>query len=184
MLVRTSFSLIVPIQDTLASLFYDRLFVVAPELRPLFPDDLGGQKRKLMKLLTTCIGRLHDFSALAPSIQELGARHVGYGAKPKDYATIGETLLWALAHGLGVAFEPELRSAWGKVYQLLAKTMQAGAGVAENGTAVQAVAPNKPVMIDGITERSAVRAGVSRRKPLATSIMPTARALRRNEVVE
>jgi diguanylate cyclase (GGDEF)-like protein len=184
MLVRTSFSLIVPIQDTLASLFYDRLFVVAPELRPLFPDDLGGQKRKLMKLLTTCIGRLHDFSALAPSIQELGARHVGYGAKPKDYATIGETLLWALAHGLGVAFEPELRSAWGKVYQLLAKTMQAGAGVAENGTAVQAVAPNKPAMIDGITERSAVRAGVSRRKPLATSIMPTARALRRNEVVE
>jgi diguanylate cyclase (GGDEF)-like protein len=127
MLVRASFSLIVPIQDTLASLFYDRLFVVAPELRPLFPDDLGRQKRKLMKLLTTCVGRLHDFSTLAPIIRELGVRHTAYGVKPKYYAIVGEALLWALARGLGVAFEPELQSAWRKVYELLARTMQAGA---------------------------------------------------------
>ena len=40
MLLRTSFSLIVPVQDTIASLFYDRLFVIAPEVRRLFPDDL------------------------------------------------------------------------------------------------------------------------------------------------
>jgi diguanylate cyclase (GGDEF)-like protein len=155
MLVRASFSLIVPIQDTVVSLFYDRLFDVAPELRPLFPDDLGGQKRKLMKLLTTCIGRLHNFSALAPSIRELGARHVGYGAKPQHYATIGETLLWTLARGLGVAFDAELRSAWAKVYELLAKTMQAGAGVTEHRTAMQAAAPNKPAMIERATMRSA-----------------------------
>jgi nitric oxide dioxygenase len=153
MLVRTSFSLIVPIQDTVVSLFYDRLFDVAPELRPLFPDDLGGQKRKLIKLLTTCVGRLHDFSALAPGIWQLGARHAGYGAKPQDYATIGETLLWALARGLGVAFEPETRSAWGKVYELLARTMQAGA-VTEHETAVQADAPNRPAMIDRIAKHS------------------------------
>ena len=139
MLVRASFSLIVPIQDTVASLFYDRLFVIAPELRPLFRDDLGRQKRKLMNLLTTCIGRLHDFSALAPGIRKLGARHVGYGVKPQHYATIGETLLWTLAHSLGAAFEPELRSAWVKVYELLAKTMQAGAGVTERGEALRSL---------------------------------------------
>jgi diguanylate cyclase (GGDEF)-like protein len=155
MLVRTSFSLIVPIQDTLASLFYDRLFVLAPELRPLFPDDLGRQKRKLMKLLTTCVGRLHDFSALAPGIRELGARHVGYGAKPRHYATVGDALLWALARGLGVAFEPELRSAWRKVYELIAKTMQAGAGVTEHRAAMQAAAPDKQPMIERATMRSA-----------------------------
>ena len=45
-----------------------------------------------------------------------------------DYATVGETLLWALARGLGVAFDSDTRSAWVKVYELLAKTMQAGAG--------------------------------------------------------
>jgi EAL domain-containing protein (putative c-di-GMP-specific phosphodiesterase class I)/hemoglobin-like flavoprotein len=129
MLLRTSFSLIVPIQDSVASFFYDRLFISAPQVRRLFPDDLGGQKRKLMALLATCIGKLHDFSALAPVIRELGKRHAGYGANDDHYAVVGEALLWALARGLGVAFVPEVRSAWVKVYALLAKTMQAGAAL-------------------------------------------------------
>jgi hypothetical protein len=36
MLVRASFSLVVPIHDIITSLFYDRLFAVAPEVRPAF----------------------------------------------------------------------------------------------------------------------------------------------------
>jgi EAL domain-containing protein (putative c-di-GMP-specific phosphodiesterase class I)/hemoglobin-like flavoprotein len=130
MLVRASFSTIVPIQDAVASLFYNRLFVMAPALRFLFSDDLGEQRRLLMKLLTMCIGRLDDFSAVAPAIRELGARHVGYGVMPQHYAIVGEALLWALARGLGIAFEPELRAAWAKVFELLAETMQAGANAA------------------------------------------------------
>jgi len=126
MLVRTSFSLVVPIQDSIASLFYDRLFAMAPEVRLLFPEDLAGQKRKLMSLLATCIGKLHDFSALAPAIKNLGARHGGYGAKPEHYAIVAEALLESLAHGLGATFTPGVRSAWAKVYELLATTMQTG----------------------------------------------------------
>jgi diguanylate cyclase (GGDEF)-like protein len=131
MLVRTSFSLVVPIQDSIASLFYDRLFAMAPEVRRLFPDDLAGQKRKLMSLLATCIGKLHEFSALAPAIKKLGARHAGYGAKPEHYAIVAQALLWSLAQGLGATFTPEVRSAWTKVYELLATTMQAGAAKPE-----------------------------------------------------
>ena len=133
MLVRASFSLIVPLQDAIATRFYDRLFETAPELRSLFPHDLGEQKRKLISLLGTCIGRLHDFSALAPRIRELGARHGRYGATRHHYAIVAEALCFALALGLGVAFNAKLRSAWVKVYDLLAKTMQAGADAAELG---------------------------------------------------
>jgi diguanylate cyclase (GGDEF)-like protein len=141
MLVRASFSLIVPLQDPIASLFYRRLFEAAPELRSLFPDDLGEQKRKLMSLLGTCVGKLNEFSALAPRIRELGARHVRYGAKPHHYATVADALLGALAQGLGVAFDHEVRTSWVKVYDLLAKTMQAGASTclvaSSNGKASQ-----------------------------------------------
>jgi hemoglobin-like flavoprotein len=35
--------------------------------------------------------------------------------------------LWALKQGLDDAFTPEIRSAWTKVYEVLAATMQAGA---------------------------------------------------------
>jgi diguanylate cyclase (GGDEF)-like protein len=143
MLLRTSFSLIVPIQDTIASLFYDRLFVIAPEVRRLFPDDLAAQKRKLVALLATCIGRVHDFDALAPVIWELGKRHAGYGARQEHYAVVAEALLWALANGLGIAFVPEVRSAWAKVYSLLAKMMQAGAADAVRATLVGARSARK-----------------------------------------
>jgi len=134
MLLRTSFSLIAPIQDIIASLFYDRLFDVAPEVRRLFPDDLAAQKRKLMALLATCIGKVHDFGALAPVIRELGRRHAGYGARQAHYTVVEEALLWAMAEGLGVAFVPDVRSAWVKVYRLLAKIMQAGAADVSRAT--------------------------------------------------
>ena len=40
---------------------------------------------------------------------------------------MGETLRWTLERGLGEGFTPEMRSAWAKVYGVLAATMQAGA---------------------------------------------------------
>jgi nitric oxide dioxygenase len=144
MLLRTSFSLIVPIQDIVAGLFYDRLFDVAPEVRRLFPDDLAAQKRKLMALLSTCVGKVHDFGALAPVIRELGKRHAGYGARHEHYMIVEEALLCAMAEGLGGVFVPDVRSAWTKVYRLLAKIMQAGAADVSTATP-RALPPDKAV---------------------------------------
>ena len=36
-LVRASFAMVAPIEDAAADLFYDRLFAIAPQLRPMFP---------------------------------------------------------------------------------------------------------------------------------------------------
>jgi hemoglobin-like flavoprotein len=62
-LVRASFALVVPIQDTAADLFYDRLFAIAPRLRELFPAGLREQKRKLMQMIATAVGGLSAESA-------------------------------------------------------------------------------------------------------------------------
>src|SRR5262245_27279043 len=47
-LVQDSFKTIAPAAATAADLFYDRLFMTAPQLRPLFPRDLSEQKKKLV----------------------------------------------------------------------------------------------------------------------------------------
>jgi nitric oxide dioxygenase len=73
---------------------------------------------------------LHDFSTLAPAIEDLGTRHAGYGTKTEHYKILRKVLLWALNKGLGDAFTPEIRAAWIKVYNALAATMQAGAAEA------------------------------------------------------
>ena len=59
-LVQVSFAEVLPIADQAANLFYDRLFVIAPELRTLFPEDLSGQKKKLMQMLATAVNNLHQ----------------------------------------------------------------------------------------------------------------------------
>ena len=125
--VRESFALVVPIKEAAADLFYNRLFEIAPLVRGLFPDDLREQKRKLMAMLATAVAGLHNLDKLVPAVKDLGARHVGYGAKAEHYAVVGEALLWTLESGLGEAFTPDVRQAWTKVYNTLAAVMQAGA---------------------------------------------------------
>lgn len=126
-LVRATFARVVPIQDAAADLFYDRLFAVSPKLRELFPADLREQKRKLMQMIATAVGGLNDLSQLVPAVKALGARHSRFGVTTEHYRLVGEALLWTLERGLGRHFTPEVRSAWAKVYHVLAATMQAGA---------------------------------------------------------
>src|SRR5262245_32509782 len=114
-LVRASFARIVPIQEAAADLFYDRLFVIAPKLRVLFPADLRQQKMKLMQMISTAVGGLHNLDELVPAVKALGARHAGYGVTAADYAVVAEAFLWTLEQGLGEDFEPNVRSAWAKV---------------------------------------------------------------------
>jgi hemoglobin-like flavoprotein len=136
-LVRASFTRFASIQDTVADLFYDHLFVASPKLRELFPADLREQKRKLMQMLSTAVGGLTDLDALVPAVKALGARHCGYGVTMEHYRLVAETLLWTLELCLGPDFTPEVRSAWAKVYQVLAATMQAGAAEAANVRAAE-----------------------------------------------
>jgi hemoglobin-like flavoprotein len=126
-LVRVSFAQVVPIQNNAADLFYDRLFAIAPKLRELFPADLREQKRKLMQMIATAVAGLNNLDKLVPAVKALGARHTRYGVVAAHYGVVGEALLWTLERGLGEGFTPEVRTAWAKVYSVLAATMQAGA---------------------------------------------------------
>lgn len=126
--VQESFELVQPMAMAAASVFYARLFVLDPDLRRLFPEDLQGQQRKLMQVLGAGVRGLSRPEALLPVLHDLGRRHTGYGVRPEDYETVGAALLWTLERGLGDAFGPDLRAAWTAAYTLMATAMQEGAG--------------------------------------------------------
>jgi hemoglobin-like flavoprotein len=123
-LVQSSFSLVAPIADQAADLFYDRLFEIDPALRPMFPADMKEQKKKLMQMLTAAVKGLDNLATLIPVVQQLGARHNGYGVKNEHYDTVAAALLWTLQQGLGDKFTPETKDAWVVVYSVLATTMK------------------------------------------------------------
>ena len=122
-LIQTSWAQVEPISDTAATLFYDRLFETAPQVRPLFTSDMAEQRRKLMAMIGMVVKALPKLAEILPNVQALGRRHVAYGAAPEHYAVVGETLLWTLRQGLGESFTPAHEAAWGEAYGILAQTM-------------------------------------------------------------
>jgi hemoglobin-like flavoprotein len=123
-LIQASFTQLAPRTEHLAELFYDRLFELEPELRALFSGDMRQQGRKLIQTLAVVVLGLDHFERMVPVLQDLGRRHVGYGALPKHYALVEAALLWMLEQALGEDFTVEAREAWTTVYGLLADTMQ------------------------------------------------------------
>jgi hemoglobin-like flavoprotein len=126
-LVQDSFEKVVPIADTAADLFYDRLFELDPSLRSLFKEDMTAQKKALMQMLTVAVRGLDRLDTLVPAVQALGRRHAGYGVRYEHYDTVGVALIWTLEQGLGDGFTLDVRAAWAAVYDVLASTMQKAA---------------------------------------------------------
>ena len=129
-LVQDSFKYLAPIADTAAKLFYQKLFELDPELISLFKGDMDDQGRKLMKMIATAVNALDRLEEIIPAVQDLGARHAGYGVQDKDYDTVGVALLWTLQQGLDTQFTPEVKEAWTVVYNVLSDTMKGAAAKA------------------------------------------------------
>lgn len=126
-LVQDSFAKVAPIAPQAATIFYDRLFDVAPPVRSLFPDDLSEQKKKLMAMLVVVVNGLDKLETILPAASALAKRHVSYGAAPEHYAVVGGALLWTLEQGLGESWTAELSDAWTQAYTTLSGFMIAEA---------------------------------------------------------
>jgi len=118
--------------DELMDVFYARLFAVAPAVQPLFAGtDLRRQKAMLLAALVLLRRSLHDLEALTPKLRELGARHVGYGARPEHYPVVGEVLIASLAQVAGDAWTTEHELAWTEAFGVVAGAMLDGARSAQ-----------------------------------------------------
>jgi nitric oxide dioxygenase len=122
-LVQQTFAQVVPIADKAAEIFYDRLFEVAPAVKPLFRGDMAEQRRKLIATLAVVVNGLDDLPSVLPAASALAKRHVGYGARPEHYPVVGEALLWTLTRGLGPQWTPEVAGAWTAAYTTLSGFM-------------------------------------------------------------
>jgi hemoglobin-like flavoprotein len=122
-LVQQSFAKVAPISEAAAVIFYDRLFEVAPSVKPMFPTDMKEQRKKLMATLAVVVGGLGNLESVLPAASALAKRHVGYGAKAEHYPVVGGALLWTLEKGLGDGWTPEVADAWTSAYGTLSGYM-------------------------------------------------------------
>jgi hemoglobin-like flavoprotein len=123
-----SFDLVAPQGDELMRKFYDHLFEAAPSVQPLFADvDMERQRQALLNMLVVLRESLRDLEDIVPDLEDLGARHVEYGAQAAHYPVVGEVLIGAMAEIAGDAWKPEYTAAWQEAYGVVQGVMLSGA---------------------------------------------------------
>ncbi|CAM9827097.1 unnamed protein product, partial [Chrysoparadoxa australica] len=70
--------------------FYDRLFEVAPQVKPMFTSPREVQAGKLAGILGAAVKILTDPDTLAPILRELAKSHIARGVVTAQYAIVGE----------------------------------------------------------------------------------------------
>lgn len=125
--IRLSFEAVAPRAHALIDLFYDKLFANYPQVRPMFPADMTQQKKHLLGAVGLVVKHADNLDAIRAALMEMGARHVGYGAKPDHYPIVRDTLLGALAETAGNVWNAQLREDWAEALNAVAAIMLEGA---------------------------------------------------------
>jgi len=122
-LVRDSFVQIVLDSDAAARSFYDRLFELAPETRPLFRNEMITQGRHLIEALGRIVTGLSKLDDMRPGLRKLAERHVDYGVEDRHYAVAGNALMYMITVHGDSALDSATIEAWKTAYALIAEVM-------------------------------------------------------------
>jgi hemoglobin-like flavoprotein len=139
-LLAESLGLIAPVADQVIESFYDQLFAENPDVRPMFPTEMSGQRDKLLKAIIAVVTHYEQPADLLPALTAMGRRHGTYGIRIDHYSTVGLTLLATLRRFAGQAWTPAYEGAWLRAYTYAAGVMMQAGAVVEPRRAATAVA--------------------------------------------
>jgi NAD(P)H-flavin reductase/hemoglobin-like flavoprotein len=126
-LLKESWTLVEDERSELASRFYARLFLTAPELRALFPIQMSEQRDRLLEAVVTAVQCVGDPERFDAYLRDLGRDHRKYHVRPEHYDVVGESLLATLRAVARSAWTAEYDQAWRDAYAAISEKMQAGA---------------------------------------------------------
>jgi nitric oxide dioxygenase len=124
-LVQSSYRLVEPASDLVATLFFRRLLEIAPELQPMMEGDEAEQRRQLLISLGLAVASLDRFDDIVPALQLLGVKYRTLGITEFHYGAVGEALLWTLKQSLGSHWSTDAEDAWSAMCTLIAEIMTA-----------------------------------------------------------
>lgn len=108
---------------TITRTFYKNMFEEHPELMNLFNmgnQANGAQQQSLAAAVFAYAANIDNPDALAPVVSRIVHKHASVGITAQHYPIVGRHLLGAIQQTLGDAASPELLSAWGEAYGMLA----------------------------------------------------------------
>ena len=89
-------------KDELGKLFYSRLLWTDAKAAQLFrKTEMTEQVSLLTHALDVAIEKVAHLDEISEMLREMGSRHVSYGVEPQQYASVRDSLIWALAQTVG-----------------------------------------------------------------------------------
>jgi NAD(P)H-flavin reductase/hemoglobin-like flavoprotein len=113
--------------DDVPLYFYSHLFLSHPDVRPMFPLQMTGQRDKLVTALGAVVSNVDELDKVIPLLEQLGRDHRRFAVITEHYTAVGASLLATLKKFLGPAWTPDLADTWAQAYGLVAKVMVAAA---------------------------------------------------------
>lgn len=110
-------------KELATSVFYENLFEIDPNLRPMFGEDLSEQSNKALFAFGAVVAQIHDLDVCREMTRGLATRHVGYGVLPEHYPKVGEAVILTVSRVMEDAMTSEIESAWQKAYDAIANAM-------------------------------------------------------------
>ncbi len=122
--------------EEISEKFYANLFLIAPEAKSLFREDIKSQALKLKSALNTTVRSLGRMDEIRPILRGLGQRHVGYGAMEAHYDVVGQALIYTFRQILADDWTIEVEKAWINAYTAISSEMKLAAAEVETKDSV------------------------------------------------
>ena len=74
--LKASWAVVTAANDKVPQYFYSHLFLSHPELRPMFPIQMTGQRDKFVTALGAVVSNADNLDDVMPFIEQLGRDHV------------------------------------------------------------------------------------------------------------
>lgn len=103
--------------------FYNRMFEHNPELKDVFNmsnQRNNAQRIALFEAIVAYAKHIEDPSVLMPVIERITQKHASFHILPEQYQIVGLHLIETMRELLPKEFTPEVETAWGNAYQVLA----------------------------------------------------------------
>lgn len=112
--LQSSFSAVFAQKADLAERFYHHLFVLLPEVKPLFGADFLKQKEMFASILTSCLKGMVSNQNLSDVSNTLTRVHAEFDLGPREMDLAGQAMMAAFKDILGQDLTPTQSAAWQK----------------------------------------------------------------------
>lgn len=109
--------------NTITTVFYKNMLEAHPELLNVFNhanQSQGRQQTALANTVYAAAANIDNLAAILPAVMPIAHKHKSLGITPEQYPIVGKYLLGAIKEVLGDAATPEIITAWGEAYGVIA----------------------------------------------------------------